>query len=111
MSRREEQMVQKNRERSQEKVGMATAAIRRLLDEDEQVTVSRLMKDTGLSRAFFYNNQAVRTEVERAQGLQEGKTFYIPQKVVLDAAMEKQIVLLKEATKKRMFVLPNSRLK
>ncbi len=94
-------MIRKNKEKSQVKVNKAISIIKKMLNDDEQVLVCELVKKTGLSRAFFYNNDEVRTELKRAQELQEGKSFVVSQKVILDKAMEKEIELLKRKLAER----------
>lgn len=89
-------MVDQNRKRSQVKVEKAITAIHNMLRDDEQVVVCTLVKRTGLSRTFFYNNQVVHEELIRAQELQEGKSFVAPQKVIINKAMDKEIELLKK---------------
>lgn len=91
-----ENMVSNNLIRSQNKVDKAVTEIKRMLNDDEQVVVCALVKRTGLSRAFFYNNKAVHEELVRAQKLQEGKSFVAPQKVVINKAMDREIELLKK---------------
>ncbi len=91
-----ENMVQLNRKKSQIKIDKAITAIHKMLRDDEQVVVCSLVKRTGLSRAFFYNNAAVHDELVRAQELQEGKSFVVPQKVIINKAMDKEIELLKK---------------
>ena len=73
-----ENMVIRNRQTSQAKVEKAIAAMNKMFSNDEQVVVCTLVKKTGLSRAFFYNNEAA------------------PQKVVINKAMDKEIDLLKK---------------
>lgn len=90
-----ENMVASNRKRSQDKVNLAVTAIKKMVDGEEQVVVCNLMKKTGLSRAFFYNNQTVHEELLRAQELQEGKSFVAPQKIVISKAMDREIELLR----------------
>ena len=91
-----ENMVLQNRTRSNEKIEKAVTAMHKLLSNDEQVVVCTLVKKTGLSRAFFYNNETVRLELNRAQELQQGKSFVAPQKVVINKAMDKEIEMLKK---------------
>ena len=93
---KQDNMVQRNREESRAKTEKAIAVMTKLYQSGEQVTVAALMRKTGLSRAFFYNNKDVHAELRRFQGLQEGQTFVYPQKVVLDSVLEKSIVLLKK---------------
>ena len=76
-------------------------AIKKMVDGEEQVVVCNLMKKTGLSRAFFYNNQTVHEELLRAQELQEGKSFVAPQKIVISKAMDREIELLRRRLKEK----------
>lgn len=48
-----DKMVEINKERSDEKVTAARLAIRKLMENGEQISVPQLMKMTGLSRGFF----------------------------------------------------------
>ena len=91
---KQDNMVQRNREESRAKVEKAIAMMSKLYQNGEQVTVAALMRKTGLSRAFFYNNKDVHAELRRFQGMQEGQSFVYPQKVVLDSALENSIILL-----------------
>lgn len=93
---KQDNMVQRNREESRAKVEKAIAVMTKLYQNGEQVTVAALMRKTGLSRAFFYNNKDVHAELRRFQGMQAGQTFVYPQKVVLDSVLEKSIVMLKK---------------
>ena len=98
---KQDNMVQRNREASRAKVEKAIALMTKLYQSGEQVTIAVLMRKTGLSRAFFYNNKEVHAELRRFQGLQEGQTFVYPQKVVLDSVLEKSIVMLKKKLAER----------
>ena len=91
-----ENMVIQNRKASLAKVEKAIAAMNKMFSNDEQVVVCTLVKKTGLSRAFFYNNEAVHNELIRLQELQEGKSFVAPQKIVINKAMDREIELLKK---------------
>lgn len=93
---KQDNMVQRNREESRAKVEKAIAVMTKLYQNGEQVTVAALIRKTGLSRAFFYNNKDVHAELRRFQGMQAGQSFVYPQKVVLDSVLEKSIVMLKK---------------
>ncbi len=93
---KQDNMVQRNKEQSRVKVEKAIAVMTKLYQNGEQVTVAALMRKTGLSRAFFYNNKYVHAELRRFQGMHEGQSFVYPQKVVLDSALENSIILLKK---------------
>lgn len=63
----------------------------------EWISVSRLMKMTGLSRGFFYKNPEVRSEIDRAMeqiGIAE------PRRIILDKAMDCRIELLQQQVAK-----------
>lgn len=62
---------------------------------NNQVVVSTLVKKTGLSRAFFYQNQVVRSALNKAQNLQKNKNFVKKQSVAINKSMEKEIEILK----------------
>ncbi len=51
-----DKMLEVNRKTSEEKVSRARLAIKEMLQEQEKITISVLMKKTGLSRGFFYKN-------------------------------------------------------
>ena len=67
-----------------------------MVEDEELVTIAELVERTGLSRAFFYNNKKVNQAVERARDLQQSRKFVKPQQVILDQAMEQQILMLKK---------------
>ena len=87
-----EHMVYQNKIKNQAKVEKAIKAIHKLLREEQQVVVCTLVKCTGLSRAFFYNNEIVHNELIKAQS----KAFVAPQRVVINKAMDKEITFLKQ---------------
>lgn len=65
-------MLAVNRERSREKITNAKIAIQELVEDGEQMSVSKLTKLTGLSRGFFYKNAEVRRELDNAMRQQTG---------------------------------------
>ena len=86
-----DKMVEINKERSDEKVTAARLAIRKLMENGEQISVPQLMKMTGLSRGFFYKNPIVRSTLDKALEQQVGMTD--PRKNILDMAMDNEIVV------------------
>ena len=102
-----EHMVYQNKIKNQAKVEKAIKAIHKLLREEQQVVVCTLVKCTGLSRAFFYNNEIVHNELIKAQSLQEGKAFVAPQRVVINKAMDKEITFLKQKLAEKEEVISN----
>ena len=82
-----EKMVAVNRQTSERKELIAIEAMRKKYESQEQVSVVALVKETGLSRGFFYKNERVRTELRRLQKLQAEMDFTVTRKVVLDKAI------------------------
>lgn len=89
-----DKMIEMNRERSVEKVTAAKAAIRKMAEDGERISVPRLMKMTGLSRDFFYKNPEVRSEIDRAMEQQVGTAD--PRRGILNKAMDGRIELLQQ---------------
>ena len=87
-------MIEKNRRASEEKVAKAKSAVREMIEEEEKVTIPKLMKKTGLSRGFFYKNPVVRKEIDRALELQAGMVD--SKRKILDMAMENRIGMLEQ---------------
>ena len=88
-----DKMNEVNRERSAAKINAAKAAIQRMLEDGERISIPRLMKMTGLSRGFFYKNPSVRAEIGHALEMQAGTID--PRRSILDQAMDGRIELLK----------------
>lgn len=63
-----------------------------MIEEDDKVTVSKLMQKTGLSRGFFYKNPEVRKAVDHALQLQAGMVD--KRRKILDMAMDNRILQL-----------------
>ena len=61
-----DKMLELNKRKSEEKVERAVLTIRTMVLEREKVSVPALMQKTGLSRGFFYKNETVRKEMDRA---------------------------------------------
>lgn len=82
-----EKMVAANRQTSERKENIAIEAMRKKYEKQELVSVTALVRETGLSRGFFYKNERVSTELRRLQKLQIGMDFTVTRQVVLDKAM------------------------
>lgn len=95
-----DRMVATNRATSDAKIAKAKAEIAKMVSENIQVTVGELVKRTGLSRGFFYKTEEVSRALENARDLQDGKALTRPQKVILDAAMDKQLQILQQQIEK-----------
>ena len=93
-------MVRRNRRVNEEKKEPAIFAIKKLLLENEPVTVSTLAEKTGLSREFFYKNEKVREVLTKARSQQQGVVFQRPQKAICDKAMAAQLESMKKQLEK-----------
>ena len=89
-----DKMIELNRERSVEKVAAAKAAIQKMAEDGERISVPRLMKMTGLSRGFFYKNPSVRQTLDKVLEQQGGVSH--PRKNILDMAMNNEILSLQK---------------
>ena len=79
-------MIACNKKTSEEKINRAVTEIRQMLAEEEKVTVPKLVKRTGLSRGFFYKNETVRKEMDRALERQMG--MINPKRYIGDIVMK-----------------------
>ena len=89
-----DKMIEENQRNSKEKIGLAQHAIQDMLANKERITVSKLMKKTGLSRGFFYKNPTIRDLM--SQAIEEQAGMIDPRREILNMAMEKQIDLLNQ---------------
>ena len=89
-----DRMVEMNQERSEAKVSAAAEAIKKLVENGEKVTVSKLMKMTGLSKGFFYKKTIIRSQISETLGRQAGMVD--PRRGILDMAMNNRIELLQQ---------------
>lgn len=102
-----DKMVECNRRVSIEKIELARKTILEMVEEEERVTVPKLMAQTGLSRGFFYKNPTVRGLVDEAAERQAGMDD--PRKGILDMVMDNEIENLHEQL--RVLRMENEQLK
>lgn len=81
-----DKMLEVNHKQSVEKIQRAKLTIQEMIEEEDKVTVPKLMQKTGLSRGFFYKNPEVRKAVDRALQLQAG--MIDKRRKILDMAMD-----------------------
>lgn len=89
-----DKMVALNAERSKEKIEKAKKTIWDMVDKEEKVTIPKLMQKTGLSRGFFYKNNVIRGELDRALECQVG--MIDPRRSIINHAMDQQIQRLQK---------------
>ena len=87
-------MIACNKKTSEEKINRAVTEIRQMLAEEEKVTVPKLVKRTGLSRGFFYKNETVRKEMDRA--LERHMGMIDPKRYIGDIVLKNRIDLLEK---------------
>lgn len=87
-----------NHKQSEEKIQRAKIAIREMIEEEDKVTIPKLIQKTGLSRGFFCKNPEVREEVDRA--LQQQAGMVDRRKKILDMAMDSRILQLEQTVAK-----------
>lgn len=93
-----DKMLEVNHRQSVEKIQRAKLAIQEMVEEEDKVTVPKLIQKTGLSRGFFYKNQEVRKAVDRALQLQAGMVD--KRRKILDMAMDSRILQLEQQVAK-----------
>lgn len=84
-----DKMVARNEERSKEKIALAKKIIWEMVDQEEKISIPKLMQKTGLSRGFFYKNNIVRGELDRALECQVG--MIDPRRSIINQAMDQQV--------------------
>lgn len=89
-----DKMLEVNHKQSVEKIQRAKLTIQEMIEEEDKVTVPKLMQKTGLSRGFFYKNPEVRKAVDRALQLQAGMVD--KRRKILDMAMDNRILQLEQ---------------
>ena len=89
-----DKMVALNAERSKEKIEKAKKTIWDMVDKEEKVTIPKLMQKTGLSSGFFYKNNVIRGELDRALECQVG--MIDPRRSIINHAMDQQILRLQK---------------
>lgn len=67
-----DKMLEINHKQSVEKIQRAKLAIQEMIEEEDKVTVPKLIQKTALSRGFFYKNPEVRKAVDHALQVQAG---------------------------------------
>ncbi len=91
-----DKMVQLNRMKQEDMLNKTLSLISEMLENDEQVTVASLSRQTGRSRDYFYKNKAVREAIEKAQALQTGKTFTNKKEEILNKSLIRENELLRK---------------
>ena len=93
-------MLHMNEKVCEEKRILAIDTIRRMVRDNEQITICELTKQTGLSRSFFYKNAVVNMELNAALKAQQGKILSSKRDKKLNEALKETVKLQKDEIEK-----------
>lgn len=94
-----DKMVAKIKEQSREKQELAIRTLENMYKKKEAVTVSELVKRTGLSRNFFYSNDAVYQQLIAIRTKQKTQRLRFPKHEAIEKAQAIRIQQLEKALK------------
>lgn len=80
-----------NQEENRKKVELAITEIEKMETEGKKISVSELSKNTGLSKAFFYKNEDVRSVLDASTAQQREKNFVAIKEEVKRMSLERQV--------------------
>ena len=93
-----DKMLEVNHKQSVEKIQRAKLAIQEMIEEEDKVTVPKLIQKTGGSRGFLGGGGEVRKAVDHALQLQAGMVD--KRRKILDMAMDSRILQLEQQVAK-----------
>lgn len=86
-----DKMRECNQEENRKKVELAITEIKKMEMEGEKISVSELSRNTGLSKAFFYKNEDVRSILDASTEQQREKNFVAIKEEVKRMSLERQV--------------------
>lgn len=86
-----DKMKECNQEESRKKVELAITEIKQMEMEGKKISVSELSRNTGLSKAFFYKNEDVRSVLDTSTEAQREKNFVAVKEEVKRMSLERQV--------------------
>ncbi len=89
-------MLLSNKKLCEEKKILAMDTIRRMLRDNEPISIVELTKQTGLSRSFFYKNEFIKNELMKAIQEQQGKILHSRRDKTLNEALKETVRIQKE---------------
>lgn len=95
-------MLRMNEKVCEEKRILAIDTIRRMVRDNEQITICELTKQTGLSRSFFYKNAVVNMELNAALKAQQGKILSSKRDKKLNEALKETVSSPSRVPKRKM---------
>ena len=94
-----DKMKECNQEESRKKVELAITEIKKMEMEGKKISVSELSRNTGLSKAFFYKNEDVRSVLDVSTEQQREKNFVAIKEEVKRMSLERQVEYYKKKIK------------
>ena len=95
---RYDKMIEVCHEQSVRKMKIAKKEIEKMLESNEKITVTALVRKTGFSKGFFYRNDEMRRLVNEA--MHQQSVTYNPKQVIIYMAMEERLLNTKIAVQK-----------
>lgn len=86
-----DKMKECNQEENRKKVELAITEIKKMEMEGKKISVSELSRNTGLSKAFFYKNEDVRSVLDASTEQQREKKFVAIKEEVKRMSLERQV--------------------
>lgn len=93
-----DKMIAVNKAESEQKIKKAIRAIDDMGARGLPISVTELVRWTGLSRGFFYKNPLIREELDNA--IKNQGACYNPRQVIIDKAMNNTLMILKSEIRK-----------
>ena len=93
-----DKMIAVNKAESEQKIKKAIRAIDDMSARGMPISVTELVRWTGLSRGFFYKNSTIREELDNA--IRTQGACYNPRQVIIDKAMNNTLIILKSEIRK-----------
>ena len=98
MDMKYDKMIAVNKAESEQKIKKAIRAIDDMGARGLPISVTELVRWTGLSRGFFYKNPLIREELDNA--IRNQGACYNPRQVIIDKAMNNTLMILKSEIRK-----------
>lgn len=86
-----DKMREKNKEENQKKIELAIDEVREIASKGEKVSVSEVFEHTGLSKAFFYKNEQVRSVLDEVNEKYKMERFVAIKEEVKNKSLERQV--------------------
>ena len=95
-----DKMNEANQRENEKKIQLAIAEIHRTASEGKTISVSKLSRNMGLSKGFFYKNEQVRSLLNEEKEKQDQGTLAQLKREVRDKSLEKQVELYQREIKR-----------